>query len=257
MKKNIFILLFCILISSIIFSNNKYDIIGFSDLNYKNLCGVYIPKGNYNDNFEISSILNNGYEGFWSVKTSWGYSYWLVYDSITIDIIDKNLNIDMGIVGEVKIKSVKIINENKYEMIILTDSIYPKKDEYILKIEISNDKILKISGDVEPFNGEYIKIGGPDKKFNDYYKPTINNLRLRDNNDFEKVVKVLNKNDKVIIKKISYKSFTKLIKKNIPLGLEESVIDGKKGYWVEVETENRERGICFSGFLERLVLYKK
>lgn len=214
----ILIIINCTAITS--FANN----FGLTKDIYVDLCGVWDIRKMYN--------LETRY--------SWGKAKEIANSSVVIDLGDDKPFFFIGGMGKFLITKlskdekkyyirIKFRDNNKY-----TIELSKQGDDIIIFHEMEWFKKIPLFGNRYGLNCKYFKLSGPTLK---YYKPKVNNLRLRSkystNSD---ILSNLNKNDKLLI---------------INKGSEDT-IEGHKGNWVKVLTEKNEIGWCFDYYLEKL-----
>lgn len=195
--------------------------IGITQEIYIALCGVWDTRRVY-DTME---------------QLSWGKSKTAVNGSTIIDLGAEPPTFFTGAMGISEIKNV-----------------YKEKDKYVIRILFRdgnnyNLEIQLINKDVIVFNemkwfkqvrlldkygktNKYIKIDGPKIK---YYRPKINNLRLRSEQSTDsKIIKILHTQDKLLLLKTG----------------KEEVLKGVKGTWIKIITDQNEIGWCFNSYVE-------
>lgn len=165
--------------------------------------GVWFHE-NEGDFKRFNNIEDSTYEQTFIDNFSWGKSINIAYRTLVIDFKDSKLTFIKD-PGNFRIKSIKQINKNIFNVIIYFFSEDLLKDLYEyenLKITI-NVKIMIIDCDNKLFKGKYFKIGGPgiplfNEQVNKNYFPTIDNLRFRETPTLDgKFIRMLTKKDKL------------------------------------------------------------
>jgi hypothetical protein len=127
--------------------------------------------------------------------------------------------------------TILFVDKNKYDFIInMNDNgtIWFEKMDWFNKIQY-----LSEYGPEHP----YYKVSGPENKDNPYYKPIVDNLRLRATPNSNAIIyRILERGEKL-----------NLLRKG-----KQEIINNVKGTWVQVRTDNGEIGWCFDAFLEEV-----
>jgi hypothetical protein len=220
MKLKVFVLLGFLFLFRL--DGNADNKLGLTNDIYISLCGVW-------------DTSKEGYGG--KSEFSWGKAAYVTNRSIVIDLGADDPSFFAGMMG-----TCKIIHVSKKNKDYSIDILFRNNKKYTLDLTVINDKTIYFH-DMDWFSNikllpsygeknKYFRIAGPKPL---YYKPKIDNLRLRFDPSLKgSIIRNLNIKDKMLILMRGKKD----------------TIEGSNGNWVKVLTDMNEIGWCFDAYLD-------